>query len=156
MADFVYNIGLGRTVQCALNVEANVPTGCALLVVAIDRASATDDTMKNYDNLSLLLADANVDEVTNAGYARKVLVAADLPTPAPTDASDRWDIDIPDQTWTGVAAGDPWTDLVACYRPATASADTDIIPLTNHTFAITPDGSDITAVINAAGFFRAA
>jgi hypothetical protein len=29
------------------------------------------------------------------------------------------------------------------------------VPLTQHDFAVTPDGSSITAVLNAAGFFRA-
>ena len=37
----------------------------------------------------------------------------------------------------------------------TGGTDSSIIPLTCHDFAVTPDGSDIIAQINAAGFFRA-
>ena len=33
--------------------------------------------------------------------------------------------------------------------------DTNIIPLTCHDFSVVPDGSDITAQINSAGFYRA-
>ena len=55
-----------------------------------------------------------------------------------------------------MAAGTNWTDLVICYdSDTTAGTDSNIIPLTLHDFVVTPDGSDITAQIAAAGFFRA-
>jgi hypothetical protein len=48
------------------------------------------------------------------------------------------------------------TDLIICYdNDSTGGTDANLVPLTQHDFAITPDGSDVTAVINAAGFFRA-
>jgi hypothetical protein len=98
------------------------------------------------------------NEVTNTGYARKVLTDADLGvSPAPDDTNDRYDIDIADQTWTGVAAGDGWSKLLICYDSDTgAGTDANIIPLCAYDFVVTPDGSNITATINAAGFFRAA
>ena len=37
----------------------------------------------------------------------------------------------------------------------TAGTDANIVPLTMHDFVVTPDGSDITAQIAAAGFYRA-
>lgn len=41
--------------------------------------------------------------------------------------------------------------------PLTLAAGTDanIIPLTSHDFVLTPDGTNLTAQIAAAGFFRA-
>jgi len=75
---------------------------------------------------------------------------------APDDTNDRTDLDIPDQTWTGVAAGDGWNDFLVCYdSDTTAGTDTNIIPVSQHDFVLTPDGSDITAQIAAAGFARA-
>jgi hypothetical protein len=98
-----------------------------------------------------------VAEATNSNYARKVLTDSDLAAlPSPDDTNNRYDIDLPDQTWSAVAAGDNWTDLLICYDPdTTGGADSAIIPLTLHDFSVTPDGSDIVAQIAAAGFFRA-
>ncbi len=155
MADFVFNIAKGRVAELYNRVDSNDPTNSALVVVALV-ATATDAVMRDYDTLSALLGDANVAEATNTNYARKVLTDTDLSAFAPDDTNDRVDLDIPDQTWTGVAAGDNWTDLVICYDDdTTGGTDANLIPLTLHDFSVTPDGSDITAQINAAGFYRA-
>ena len=154
MADFVFNIAKGRVAELYNRVDSNDPANSALVIVAINRGAATDATMKDYDTLSALLGDAAVAEVTNTGYARKVLTDTDLAAMTVDDTNDRMPLDLADQTWTGVAAGDAWTDLVICYDgDTTAGTDANIVPLTNHTFAITPDGSDITATI--ADFYRA-
>lgn len=147
MANFIFNIAKGRIIELYNHVESNSPAGCEIVILAINAGSATDATMMDYDNLSLLLGDAQVAEVTNAGYARKFLVAADLASlPAPDDANDRFDVTFPDQTWTAVAAaGGAWTDLVIAYDPLGTGVDTNTIPLSCHDFGITPDGSDITA-----------
>jgi hypothetical protein len=43
-----------------------------------------------------------------------------------------------------------------CYDSDTAAGtDANIVPLTQHDFVLVPDGSDITASIAAAGFYRA-
>jgi hypothetical protein len=156
MADFVFNIAKGRVVEYYNRVKGNDPANSALIIVAIDANGDTDATMKDRDDLGALLG-GTANEVTNTNYARKVLTDSDLAAlPAPDDTNDRFDIDIPDQTWSAVAAGTAWTDLIICYDPdTTGGADSAIIPLTCHDFAVTPDGSDIIAQIAAAGFFRA-
>ena len=155
MADFVFNIAKGRAAELYNRVDSNDPANSALIVVAIDANGDTDATMRDRDDLAALLG-GTANEVTNSGYARKVLTDSDLTAFAPDDTNDRVDLDIPDQTWTGVAAGDAWTDLLICYdNDTTGGTDASIVPLTCHDFAITPSGSDITAQINAAGFYRA-
>ena len=155
MADLVFNIAKGRVAELYNRVDSNDPTNSALVIVALV-ATATDAVMRDYDTLSALLGDANVAEATNTGYARKTLTDTDLAAFAADDTNDRVDLDIPDPTWTAVAAGDNWTDLVICYDDdTTGGTDANLIPLTLHDFAVTPDGSDITAQIAAAGFFRA-
>jgi hypothetical protein len=155
MANLVLNIGLGRVAELYNRVDTNDPTNSALVIVAIDAGADTDATIRDRDDLSTLLAGTS-NEVTNSGYARKVLTDADILAFAPDDTNDRVDLDIPDQTWTGIGAGTAWTDLLICYdNDTTAGTDSNIIPLTLHDFAVTPDGSDITAQIAAAGFFRA-
>lgn len=156
MADFVFNIAKGRVVEYYNRVKANDPTNAVLVIVAIDANGDTDATMKDRDDLGALLG-GTANEVTNTNYTRKVLTDSDLAAlPAPDDTNDRFDIDIADQTWSAIAAGTAWTDLIICYDPdSTGGADSAIIPLTCHDFAVTPDGSDIVAQIAAAGFFRA-
>ena len=156
MSDFVFNIAKGRVAELYNRVDSNDPTNSALIVVAINANGQTDAVMRDYDTLAALLGDASVAEVTNTNYARKTLTDADLAAFAPDDTNDRVDLDIPDQTWSAIAAGDAWTDLIICYDgDTTGGTDANIIPLTCHDFAVTPDGSDITAQIAAAGFFRA-
>ena len=156
MADFVFNIAKGRVVEYYNRVENNDPANSALVLVVIDANGDTDATMRDRDDLAALLG-GTANEVTNTNYARKVLTDSDLAAlPAPDDTNDRYDIDLPDQTWSAVAAGTAWTDIIVCYdNDTTGGTDSNIIPLTCHDFAVTPDGSDIVAQIAAAGFFRA-
>lgn len=155
MADFVFNVAKGRVAEFYNRVKSNDPANSALIIVVIDAAGDTDATMRDRDDLAALLG-GTANEVTNTNYARKVLTDADLAALSIDDTNDRIDLDIPDQTWTAVAAGTAWTDILVCYDPdTTGGTDSAIIPLTCHDFLVTPDGSDITAQIAAAGFFRA-
>ena len=155
MANLVLNIALGRSAELYNRVDTNDPTNSALIVL-IFNTSAADSVIKDLDTIAAIEADANTAEVTNSGYARKTLTDADIVAFAPDDTNDRVDLDIPDQTWTAVAAGTAWTDLCVAYdSDTTAGTDANIVPMTWHDFAVTPDGSDIVAVIAATGFFRA-
>lgn len=153
MADFVFNIAKGRVAELYNRVDLGDPATARLTIVIIDANGDSDATMKDRDDIAALLG-GTANEVTNTNYARKTIAAGDIAAFAPDDTNDRVDLDIADQTWTAIAAGTAWTDFLVCYNPA-AGADSTIVPMTNHDFAITPDGSDITAQIAAAGFFRA-
>jgi len=155
MANQVFNMALGRPVELYNRVDTNDPTNSAIIIIAWN-TTATDATIKDLDTVAAIEADANSAEVTNSGYARKVLTDADIVAFAPDDANDRVDLDMPDQTFTAVAAGSAWTDLSSNYdSDTTGGTDSNIVPMTWHDFAVTPDGSDIVAQIAAAGFFRA-
>lgn len=156
LADFPFNIALGRAVQLYANVDTNSPAASVLTLLVIN-TSATDATLRDLDTVALVLADGDTAEVTNTNYARIDLSDSDLATFSPDDANDRTDLDIPDQSWTGVASGDAWTDAVISYEPDGGSpADANKIPISLHDFAVTPDGSDINLQVAAAGFYRAA
>ena len=160
MADFVFNIAKGRVVEFYNRVENNDPSTAGLVIMILATAGLESDAvLRDKDSFADILS-GTTNEVTNTNYARKVLTDSDLAAlPAPDDTNDRYDVDIPDQTWgpPGPAAGDGWSKLIIGYDPNTGGGtDSDIIPLTAHDFVVTPDGSDITAQINAAGFFRAA
>lgn len=159
MGNFVFNIAAGKVAEYAARVNANDPTN-SVFVVALFNTSASDATLKDLDTLALIEADASTAELTsgsNLNYVRKTLDQTGGITITVTDASDVVDVDIPDQTWTALGAGTAITDLVVCYdSDSTGGADSAIVPLTWHDFAITPDGSDVTAQIAATGTFRAA
>ncbi len=155
MADFVYNIAKGRVAELYNRVDLSDPTNAVLVIVVID-TSAADSVLKDLDTLALIEANGSTAEVTNTNYARIVLDDTDLTAFAPDDANDRVDLDFADQTFSSILAGDGWTDLLVLYdSDSTGGTDSGIVPLTQHDFAVTPDGSDITAELDAAGFFRA-
>ena len=156
MADFVYNQAKGKAAEWAARVEANDPTNSVFLIMLIN-TSATDATLKDLDTFSAIESDGNTAELTsgtNANYARKSLANGAL-TVTIDDTNDRVDVDCADQTWTALGTGTAITDLVTGYdSDSTGGNDTNVVPMTQHDFAITPDGSDVTAQI--AVFFRAA
>lgn len=154
MGNIVFNQAKGKAAEWAARVNANDPTNSILVLEAINAGAATDATLMDYDTFAQIEGDANAAEVTNSGYARKTFDQTGGITVTVDDTNDRVDVDVPDQTWTAVAAGSAWTDLVIGYdSDSTAGTDANIVPMTLHDFAITPDGSDITATI--AVFFRA-
>jgi hypothetical protein len=152
VADIVFNIAKGRVAELYNRVDSNDPTNSALIIVPVDVGATTDATIRDFDTLAAVLA-GGVTERTTGGWNRKTLTDADLSALAVDDTNDRMPLDIADQTWTAVTAG-AVTDLIICYdSDTTAGTDANIVPLTMHDFAITPDGSDVTATI--ADFFRA-
>ena len=156
MADFVFNIAKGRVAEFYVRIDGNDPANSAFIILILATSGIeTDAVLKDVDTVTALVA-GTTNEVTNSGYARKTLTDADLTAFAPDDTNDRVDLDIPDQTWTAVAAGDGWNDFVVAYdNDTTTGTDANVVPCTQHDFVVTPDGSDITAQIAAAGFFRA-
>lgn len=124
MGDIVANVAKGRLIELYRNVDANTPTGCALLVVAFS-GTITDATLKDLDTLADVTGSA-LDEATQTGYARKVLIAADLAAQTTDDTNDRNAFTLPAQTWTLTTAATAWSRLGIFYRPAAASADSAI------------------------------
>lgn len=155
MADFVYNQSKGKAAEFAARVNANDPANSVLVIEAIN-TSATDATLKDLDTFAAIEADGNTAEITNSGYSRKSLDQSGGITVTIDDTNDRTDVDFPDQTWTAVAAGTAITDVVVGYdSDSTAGTDANIVPVSQHDFAVTPDGSDITMQVATAGFYRA-
>lgn len=160
MSDFVFNRAKGRIVQFVEEVRASSPyTNSALIISLWRRGSGTDDALMDYDDVAALEGDAQAAELvsgTNANYARKTIIDT-TPTITYDDTNNRVDVDIPDQTWVALGAGGTAiTDLLVAWdADTTGGTDANQIPLTFHAFSITPDGSDVIAQINSAGFFRA-
>jgi len=141
MADFVFNIAKGAVAEMVRDSSANL---LMLLLIAAD----TDDAMRDTDTVTALLA-TGANEATDGSYVRKTGITG---TVTVDDTNNRVDVDCPDQTWTALA-GAAILDLVVAYE--NAAADATRVPCTLHDFAVTPDGSDVVAQLNASGFYRA-
>lgn len=143
MADFVFNIAKGA-------VAEKVRDGAANLIFILMTALEADTVASDYDDIAALLVPAGNVEKADGGYAR---ITGQTGAITVDDTNDRVDVDVAvDPTWSALT-GTAITDLVVAYEEA--AADASRIPLTNHDFAVTPDGSDVTAELNAAGFYRA-
>lgn len=149
MANFVFNIAKGRAVELYNRVDTQDPSTSRLIVMALE-ASGLETQANLEDSLTFAeVLDGTTNEQTTVG--RKTLTNTDLAAFTNDTANNRNDLDLADQTWTG-ATGNAIGALVIGYSP-TGGADSTIIPISHHDFAVTPDGSDITAQINV--FFRA-
>ncbi len=158
MADGVFNIAKGRGVEFYNRVENNDPSTAGFIIVLLKAAEA-DATLEDYDDLAALLLAAGNTEADFTSYGRKTLTDTELAAfPAPDDTNNRYEVDLPDQTWApaGGATNNTLVKLLVCYAPDTAGADGTLIPVTYHDFAVTTDGSDLTAQFDALGFLRAA
>lgn len=146
MADFIFNNMKGKFAYYSGLPAAND----ALIVVPIEATGAeTDSTLKDYDDLASLLAGTSNEQTT---LGRKTVTSV---TVTVDDTNDRTDVDAPDQIWAS-ATGNPTAALLWCYDPdTTGGTDSTVVPMTKHDFAVTPDGTDLTAQVATAGLARA-
>jgi len=155
MANFVFTVAMGRSAELYNRVKTADPSAAELVVILLAASGIeADATLRDVATCAALVAGAT-NEATNTGYAKKVLAAGALAALDPDEANDRTDLDLPDQTWTALAADGTGAvaKLVVAYDPVGSQTMSDMIPMTAHDFAVTPDGSDVTAQI--ANFFRA-
>jgi hypothetical protein len=158
MADFVFNVALGRVAELHRKVDQNDPANSALILVALKATGvSTDAVLKDLTTLSAVLTSGTTAEATNVGYARKTLSSSAVPGVVVNNTNDRVELSLPDQVWTAVAAtGGAWAKLLLCYDPdTTVAGDGTIVPMIGFDFAVTPAGTDITARVSANGYYRA-
>jgi len=145
MADGVFNISKGAFAEKVRDANTNIQ-------VLLLKAAEADATLVDYDTVANLLAAAGNTEADFTNYARVTGITG---TVTVDNVNDWVDVDIPDQTWAsaGGATNNTLVKLVVSYQEG--ADDTTLIPMTHHDFAVTTDGSDITAQINASGIARA-
>jgi hypothetical protein len=157
MANGVFNIAKGRVNGYHSRVNDNDPANSALIVVLL-KVTEVDATLEDYDDLATLLAAAGNTEADFTNYARKTLTDTDIGATTVDDTNNNQRADIPDQTWTsaGGTTDNTLVKLLVCYdSDTTGGTDSNIIPLTFHDFSTTTNGNDLTAVVNANGYFSA-
>ena len=143
MSTIVLNVALGRLAYYASLPAAND----ALILVPLESSGlVADSTMRDYDDLSTLLAGATNEQTT---VGRKTLASV---TVTVDDTNDRVALDAADVTWTS-PTGNAIGAVLICYVPDNTSPnDATTIPLTKHDLTWTPDGTNFT--LSIADFVR--
>lgn len=154
MANYLFNIAKGRAGEFAYRVKNADPSASRLFLIAIS-TDVAQATAVDVDDFGAFVTAGGV-EATNGSYTKKTIAAADVIAVGPQDASDTYTFDINDMTWTAVAAGVSWVALILGYSSVTSPTNAQIVPISHHDFAVTPDGSDITAQIASGGIYSAA
>ncbi len=156
MGDGVFNIAKGRVVEYINRVDSNDPSGSEIVVI-LGVGAITDGTLEDLDDVAVIISDGGFTEATFTNYVRKDITDTGVALGAPDDSNNRFEVDLPDQTWTtaGGATNNTLTRLITAYDSTGSAADSALIPLTFHDFAVTTDASNLVAQFNALGFFRA-
>ncbi|UPZ27650.1 hypothetical protein MUK60_07360 [Streptomyces sp. LRE541] len=138
MANITFNQALGRIAYLASLPAAND----GLVLIALEASGLESDAvLRDKATFAAVVAGATNEQIT---VGRKALASV---TVTVDDTNDRVNIDAADVTWT-TPTGNPIGAVVICYDPdTTGGTDTDLIPLTKHDLAWTPDGNNFTLSI---------
>ncbi len=143
MANQMMNFARGKVGYYMADALGLNPANSRMVVVVLE-VNEADDTLNNHDELGALIAGSNTEWSVGA-YSRTETAAAGVTTSVDDSANDAQavlDADITYTTVTGTAA----TKLLTCYDADNGTGtDTDIIVLTHHDWAVTPNGGNITA-----------
>jgi hypothetical protein len=150
MANFSFDVALGREVELYNRVNDSDPTNAVLVLVALAHAGLqADAVLRTHATLSALLAASN-NEVTNPGYySRIILDDTDLAAYTVDTTNHLINLPLADQTFIGIEAGDSWSKLLICYDPdSTGGTDANIVPMCAHDIRISgapavPNGNNI-------------
>lgn len=146
MANGIFNIAKGK-----IAYYGSLPaTNDALIAVPLEATGlVADSVMKDYDDLAAIIAGASNEQTT---MGRKTLSNV---TVTVDDSGDKVDIDCDDFSWAS-ATGNPVGKIVVCYDgDTTTGTDSNIVPISYHDFAVTPDGTTINVTVASGGFASA-
>ncbi len=155
MASTPFNIALGRAVELYKRVQENDPSTSQFVIMVL-KTTVADSVMIDYDTFADILAGASVEaDFTN--YVRKFVVDTDLAAAAQDDTDDKFNIDMPNPTWSsaGGATNNTTAKIIIGYDKLGTNIDANIEPVGHYDFIATTDGNDITGNVDAAGFYSA-
>ncbi len=158
MGDGVFNISKGKVAELAQRVLDNDPATALLAVHLWEGTDVTDAVMRDYATVAAIEAGV-ANEATFTNYAKKDITdAGDGLSIAVDQGNDRMEADFADQTWTAAGNGlnDNLLRLTVSYDGPGTDVDATMVPMCFYDFVVTTDGSDLTAQVDALGFFRGA
>lgn len=154
MGDGVFNVARGRVAELANNVNNNTPAS-ALFRVILFKTGDSDANLQDFATVAAIIAGASV-EADFASYARQDITDTQTAGGVVDQGNDRMEVDCDDLVWSAATTGQAIARLVFAYDDSGSDSDAVLIPLTFHDFIVTTNGNDLTAQIDALGFYRAA
>lgn len=154
MGDGVFNVAKGRVGELVNNVNNNTPATALLRVLLYD-VGDSDANLRDFATVAAIEAGASV-EATFGSYARQDITDTQTAGAVVDQGNDRIEVDCDDVVWTAASTGINIVRLVFAYDDSGSDSDAVMIPLTFHDFIVTTNGNDLTAQIDALGFYRAA
>src|SRR5690348_13414741 len=128
MTDFTFNVAKGNE---AHYLELGAANDALIWVPIEDTGCESDATLKDYANLSVLLAASN-NEQTTMGR-----VTATGATSTVDNSGDKVTLDCDNPVWTSVAASALTKKLLLCYDgDTTGGTDANIVPIFGFDFAV--------------------
>lgn len=158
MADGVFNISKGKVAELAQRVLDNDPATALLAVHLWEGVDVADSVIKDYETVAAIEAGTLV-EASFTNYAKKDITDSGEGLAVAVDqGNDRMEANFDDVTWTvaGNGANDTLVRLTISYDGPGTDVDATMPPMCFYDFDVLTDGSDITAQLDALGFFRAA
>ncbi len=158
MGDGVFNISKGKVAELCERVINNDPATAVLHVHLWEGTDVTDAVMRDYVDVADLEAGTLV-EASFTNYANKVIADTGSTLAVAVDqGNDRMEANMDDITWTAAGNGlnDTLLRLSICYDGPGTDVDATMPMMCFYDFAVTTDGSDLTAQLDALGFFRGA
>lgn len=156
MGDGVFNISAGKAAELAQRVLDNDP-GTAVLRVFLWEEVETDANLRDLDFVATLEAGT----LTEADFTNYVNVpitdSGEGLTVTVQDGSDRMEIDFDDITFTSAGNGlnNTLTRLTVAWDSPGTDVDATMENICFFDFSVVTDGSDITAQVDATGWFHA-
>ena len=157
MGDDVFNISKGKVGELAQRVLDNDPA-TAVLAVHLWTGAISDADLIDLDFVASIEAAGDAAESIATAYVRKLVTdSGENLLVTVTDASDKLEVDFDDITWTAIGNGtnSVLTRLTVHFDGPGTDVDATVPNLCFFDFSVTTDGSDITAQLDATGFFRA-
>lgn len=150
MANFSFDVSLGREVEFHYRVNDNDPANAVFTLVVLAHEDLDPDSiLRTYSTLSAIASGGNI-EVGNTNYARIELSDVDIVSASTDTTLHKTTIGFFPVQFTSIGAGDIWSKLLLCYDPdSTAGNDANIIPvcafdLRKDGVPVTPNGNHIT------------
>jgi hypothetical protein len=156
MANFVFNIALGKVITLISNVVNNTPSTASLVCIPIETDGLQGDAiLRTYDTFAALLGGGNKE---SAAGRKPVDASGDITQwSTPDDANNRVIAKVADQTWAAIPASVPQVAcFLWCYSPVdpVPANNSQIIPLTKQDRLWKPDGTPFT-LSGPNGFYQA-
>ncbi len=153
MANYCFNIAKGRPAALHDAVNDNSPANSAIILIPLS-AQGSEAEAQDYDTVAAVLGGTS-NEQASGNWSRKTLTDSDIVASVLNDTNNRRDLAIPQVQWTGPAptTGNDTVGLLIAYDPdTTGGSDSDLIPISSHTFSVTANGNTVT--LNAGNYMQ--